>query len=84
MNTYTIPIRFKQEDKLMLQQIASQNGVTLSAYIRNKVLDLPNKPTKTQKLVNLVKSLNITDEEIDGAFEAGREMRKNFRATPTK
>ena len=84
MNTYTIPIRFKLEDKIMLQQIATQNGVSLSAYIRNKVLNLPNQPTKTQKLINLVKSLNISDEEINNAFEAGEGMRKDFRATPSK
>ncbi len=83
MQTLTIPIRFTKLDKIMLQAQAKKKGVTLSAYIREKALGDNAKLSTVDKLLNLIDDLGITEQEFDEAFEAGAEMRKNFKLTPT-
>jgi uncharacterized protein (DUF1778 family) len=79
-----IPIRFTQEEKIYLQTQANISGVSLSAFVRSKSTKGIPKKSKAKELLELLETLNITDKEIDDAFEAGIQMRKNFNLISTK
>ena len=79
-----IPIRFTQEEKIYLQSQANISGIALSTLIRNKITkDMP-KQSKARTLFDLLDSLNISKEDLSKADAYGKEMRKNFKLTPTR
>jgi uncharacterized protein (DUF1778 family) len=79
-----IPIRFTEEEKLFLQSQANISGVSLSTFVRCKVTNKMPKKSKAKELLDLLDSLNISKEDIDQADAYSKEMRKNFKLTPTR
>ena len=79
-----IPIRFSQEEKYALQQLATEAKLPLSRYIRTTAIKNILKPSKAKSLLNLLDSLNITKEEVEQSDKHAKDFRKNFKLTSTR
>jgi hypothetical protein len=83
-----IPIRFTQEEKYALQQLASEANLPMSVYVKTKVQPFI-KPklvhiNKTTILIQKLKSLKVDPKVLDEAIAHGKDMRKNFNLTKSR
>jgi hypothetical protein len=83
-----IPIRFTEEEKYALQQLATEANLPISVYVKTKVQPFI-KPklvhiNKTTILIQKLKSLKVDPKVLDEAVAYGRDMRKNFNLNQTR
>lgn len=83
--SFAVPIRLSFEEKYVLEEFSKKANLPLSTYIKSKLRPVIqtrlSQLSKTQILLDKIKSANISDKEIDLATEKGQEFRKNFKLT---
>jgi hypothetical protein len=83
MQSVSIPIRFTQEEKYVLQKLANTSKMPLSTYITTKLKPFidPEIKTinKTSILINQLKSIPVDNAELVQFESESKKFRKNFK-----